>query len=207
MTPDPDIVVRDLVADELDEAVAVLGRGMRDNPLHIAAYGGSPERRRRCHERLMRGLLSTSTGQTPICAVWGDRIVGVTGVAASGTCQPGPLQQLRLLPTVLGLGPRTAGRVLRWSSIWGRRDPDEPHVHLGPFAVDTEFQGRGIGSRILAEHCKRLDAAGQISYLETDREINVSFYKRCGFTVLGRDSVLGVPCWYMARQPAPGLAV
>jgi ribosomal protein S18 acetylase RimI-like enzyme len=34
---------------------------------------------------------------------------------------------------------------------------DEPHVHLGPLAVDAHLQGQGIGSLIMREHCRRLD--------------------------------------------------
>jgi hypothetical protein len=47
------IEVRDLRSDEVVEAVAVLARGMRNHPLHVAAYGDDPERRLHCHARLM----------------------------------------------------------------------------------------------------------------------------------------------------------
>jgi hypothetical protein len=50
------IEVRDLRPDEVPAAVGVLARGMRDNPLRVAAYGPDPERRFRCHARLLRGL-------------------------------------------------------------------------------------------------------------------------------------------------------
>jgi hypothetical protein len=33
------ISIRDLRPEEIPEAVALLARGMRDNPLHVAAYG------------------------------------------------------------------------------------------------------------------------------------------------------------------------
>ena len=51
------------------------------------------------------------------------------------------------------------------------------------------------------EHCRRLDAAGHAGYLETDKQVNVDFYRRFGFAVVGHDRVLGVPCWYMRREP------
>lgn len=179
----------------------MLARGMRDNPLHVAAYGEHAGKRLRRHARLMRGLLTTSTEQRPLCAVRESRLVGVTGVAPPGTCRPAPAQQLRLLPHMLALGPRTATRVLRWASKWDSHDPAEPHVHLGPFAVDLHLQGQGIGSLILAEHCRQLDACGQVGYLETDKRSNVAFYERFSFAVIGHEAVLGVPCWYMRREP------
>jgi GNAT superfamily N-acetyltransferase len=198
------IEVRDLRTDEVPEAVGVLARGMRDNPLHVAAYGDDPDRRARCHARLMRGLFRVFPAQQPICAVRDGALVGVTGVAPSGTCQPTVAQRLRLLPSVVALGPRTAARVGKWISVWAKHDPDEAHVHLGPLAGDAHLQGQGIGSLIMKEHCRRLDRTGDVAYLETDKRDNVTFYERFGFEVLGEDLVLGVPNWFMRRPARPG---
>ena len=197
--------MRDLRSQEVPAAVGVLARGMRDNPLHVAAYGTDPERRLRRHGRLMDALFRSSPAQEPICAVRDGTVVGVTGVAPVGTCQPSAGQRLRMLPTMAALGPRTAGRVMRWVSTWAERDPDEPHVHLGPLAVDAHLQGQGIGSAIMREHCRRLDDAGEVGYLETDKRENVRFYERFGFELVGEQPVLDVPNWFMGR-PSPGSA-
>ncbi len=84
------IEVRDLQLREVPGAVGVLARGMRDNPLHVAAYGEDPERRLRCHARLMRGLFSTFPAQQPICASREGVLVGVTGVAPPGHASRAP---------------------------------------------------------------------------------------------------------------------
>jgi GNAT superfamily N-acetyltransferase len=196
------IEVRDLRPHEVPAAVGVLARGMRDNPLHVAAYGEDPQRRLRCHTRLMRGLFATFPAQEPICAVQGDTIVGVTGVAPVGTCGATVTQRLRFLPYVVALGPTTAGRVGAWNSAWSERDPDEPHVHLGPLAVDARLQGKGIGSLIMREHVARLDRAQELGYLETDKTENVRFYERFGFEMVGEQPVIGVTNWFMRRKPA-----
>ncbi|HSJ18013.1 MAG TPA: GNAT family N-acetyltransferase [Solirubrobacterales bacterium] len=201
MSESATIEVRDLRKDELPAAVGVLARGMRDNPLHVAAYGTDPEWRLRCHERLMRAVLTGSPTPEPISALRDGTLVGVTGVAPPGTCQPTGRQRLRMLPTMAMLGPRTASRVVRWVSTWAERDPDEPHVHLGPLAVDAPVQGQGIGSAIMREHCRRLDEAGEVGYLETDKPDNVRFYERFGYEVVGEQAVIGVPNWFM-RRPA-----
>ena len=193
--------MRDLRPEEVPEAVGVLARGMRDNPLHVAAYGDDPERRLRCHARLMRGVFRVFSAQQPICAIRDGTLVGVTGVAPAGTCQPTATQRLRLLPGVVALGPRTAARVGGWISSWTKHDPDEAHVHLGPLAVDAHLQGQGIGSLIIQEHCRRLDAARDVGYLETDKPENVRFYERFGFEVIGGEPVIGVPNWFMRREP------
>jgi ribosomal protein S18 acetylase RimI-like enzyme len=197
------IEVRDLRPQEVPEAVGVLARGMRDNPLHVAAYGEDPERRLGCHARLMRGVFRAFPAQQPICAVRDGTLVGVTGVAPAGTCQPTAAQRLRLLPDVVALGPRTAARVGRWISTWTKHDPDEPHVHLGPLAVDAHLQGQGIGSLMMQEHCRRLDGDRAVGYLETDKPENVRFYERFGFQVIGQEPVLGVANWFMRREHRP----
>jgi GNAT superfamily N-acetyltransferase len=195
------IEVRDLRPDEVPEAIGVLARGMRDNPLHIAAYGEDPEHRLRCHTRLVRGLFRAFPAQQPICAVRDDELLGLTGVAPAGTCQPTAAQRVRLLPDFVAVGPRTAARVGRWVSAWAKRDPAEAHVHLGPLAVDAHLQGQGIGSLIMGEHCRRLDETSEVGYLETDKPENVPFYERFGFEVIGEERVLDVPNWFMRRPP------
>src|SRR5437762_6525055 len=173
--------IRDLRPDEIAEAVGVVARGMRDNPLHIAAYGDDPERRLRYHARLTEAFFRVFTDQEPICAVQDDTIVGLTGAAPAGTCQPTLRQRVLLVPDLVPLGPRIAARVASWMSAWAQHDPDEPHVHLGPLAVDAHLQGRGIGSLIMQEHCRRLDETHQVGYLETDKPENVRFYERFSY--------------------------
>jgi ribosomal protein S18 acetylase RimI-like enzyme len=193
--------VVDLRAADLPEAVEVLARGMRDNPVHVAAYGPDPERRVELIRTAFRTVFATSAHQEPFGLRWDGVLVAVTGVAPPGTCRPGLAQRVRMAPTMARLGPRTASRVGRWLGEWARHDPDAPHAHLGPLAVDSALQGRGIGTVLLAEHCRRVDLAGQVSYLETDKPENVRFYRRAGFEVVREGDVLGVPNWYMRREP------
>ncbi len=195
------IEVCDLRPEEVPEAVGVLARGMRDNPLHVAAFGDDPGRRLARQARLFRGFFRAFPAQQPICAIRDSTLVGVTGVAPVATCQPTATQRLRLLPDLAALGPRSAARVGRWISSWAKRDPDEAHVHLGPLAVDAHLQGQGIGSLIMREHCRRLDDGREVGYLETDKAENVRFYERFGFEVVGEEPVIGVPNWFMRRAP------
>jgi hypothetical protein len=52
----------------------------------------------------------------------------------------------------------------------------------------------------MAEYTRRLDDAGVVGYLETDKGANVPFYERHGFVVVGEERVIGVPNWYMRRE-------
>jgi ribosomal protein S18 acetylase RimI-like enzyme len=195
------VEVRSLRPGETSEAVGVLARGMRDNPIHVAAFGPDPARRLRSLERMFGALFRVFGGQRPICAVDGQALVAVAGVAPHGTCQPTMGQRLRFAPAMARLGPGAARRVGTWLAAWGARDPGFPHSHLGPLAVDAPLQGRGIGSEVMTAYCAGLDAAGEVGYLETDRAGNVRFYERHGYVVTGEEDVLGVPNWFMVRQP------
>ena len=79
-----DLDVRDIPPADYEAAVGVAARGMRDNPLHVSAFGADPERRRRRLERQFAALFELMPAQTPICAVEGDTIVGVAGIARRG---------------------------------------------------------------------------------------------------------------------------
>jgi ribosomal protein S18 acetylase RimI-like enzyme len=193
--------VGDLLAGDRAAAVAVLARGMRDNPLNVVAYGGDPGRRERSLLRVFATLFKVFGAQRPLCALDGETVVGVAGIAPPGTCQATPLQRLQLLPSVIAIGPAAAFRVSKWLAAWDERDPEQPHSHLGPVAVEPALQGHGIGGQLMREYCRRLDAAAELSYLETDKRENVVFYERHGYAVIDEADVIGVSNWFMIRQP------
>jgi GNAT superfamily N-acetyltransferase len=198
----PRLELVELRPDLLDEAVGVLARGMRDNPIHVAAFGPDPERRVRILFRMFSDLFRVIQGWEAVCARRDGVIVGVAGYAENGACMPGTMQMLRLAPGLLSLGLRTAMRSSRWMATWAKRDPAERHSHFGPFAVDSHLQGQGFGTVLLTDYCARLDGAGEMSYLETDKPENVRLYERHGFDVVDEAVVLGVPNWFMRRPAA-----
>jgi len=198
----PDPLIRDLDSADLPAAAAVVGRGMRDNPLHVRAFGDDPARREARLTALFTALLRRQhLAQGVILgASVDDRLVGVCGMIQPGRCRPTLAQTLRVLPTlVTGRGFGLTLRVVNWTSAWPRRDAGDPHWHLGPVAVERHLQGQGIGSLLLEECCRRLDAAGADAYLETDKAENLAFYERFGFQTVGDDIVQGVTSWFMVR--------
>ena len=202
-TPDRLAEVTVELATPADQAaiVGLLARGMRDNPLHVAVFGDDPAARARQITRLFTGALGVLGIPMLVARRDDGTIVGVCGMIPPGSCQPGAGQQLRLLPHLLPLGPGVLMRTGRWMGAWKARDLPERHWHLGPVAVDAGLQGLGIGSQLLARYAELADAAGEVTYLETDKAINVRFYQRFGFEVVGEQAVVGVPNWFMRRVP------
>jgi len=204
------VEVRELSAAETDRAAEVLGRAMRDNPLHLQAFGPDPDARELTLTRMFQGVLplygpkglilgafvrgAAPTPDTP------ETLVGVCGMVRPGRCQPRTGERLRLLPALVsGSGVGGTARLLSWTGAWSRLDPPEPHWHLGPVGVERHLQGRGIGSALLRAFLERIAGERSAAYLETDKRENVRFYERFGFQVHVEAPVLGVPNWFMIR--------
>ncbi|HYI24126.1 MAG TPA: GNAT family N-acetyltransferase, partial [Thermomicrobiales bacterium] len=130
-------------------------------------------------------------------------IVGAYSFADPGTCQPSGIPKLLMAPILMTLGFGNGRRVRSWLSAWSSHDSHERHYHFGPVGVDAHLQGQGIGSAMMHTFCTQMDDANENAYLETDKEINVGFYERFGFQVIGTDTVIGVQNWFMLRKPAP----
>jgi ribosomal protein S18 acetylase RimI-like enzyme len=188
-----------LVPDDVPAAVGVLARGMRDNPIHVAALGSDADRRERLLKLMFEAMWAHMDQSTALCARRNGDVVGVCGRLPPGACKPSPATGLRMLPVFGAGGPATLLRSGRWLNAWGKRDPDERHEHLGPVAVDRHLQGQGIGSAMLAVHARDLDVAGLTGYLETDKAENVRLYERFGYVVTEQAEVLGIPNWFMRR--------
>ena len=194
------IEVGDTRPDEVAEAVAVASRAMCTSPLTYAVIGDDPGRRYRHTHRWFTRLYRLAAHQRPLVARLDGRIVASANDLVRGGCRPRTIDIVRSLPALAITGPRAAVRAARWFNDWGRRDPDRPHHHFGPFGVEPELQGRGIGTVLLREYTRRLDEAGEHSYLETEKPQNVALYGRFGYEVIDEDEVLGVPNWFMWRE-------
>jgi ribosomal protein S18 acetylase RimI-like enzyme len=195
------IEVGDTRPVETEAAIEVAARALADGPLTIAVVGEDLERNFRYLRRFFRAQYRVAPRQRPLVARLDGRVIASTNDLHGGACHATPWMTLRSLPVLLPATPAVAVRAMRWFSDWERRDPyPRPHSHLGPFGVLPELQGRGIGSLVLAEYTSRLDAAGEDSYLETEKPENVALYSRFGYEVIEEADVLGVPNWFMWRE-------
>lgn len=196
------LVLRLLWNSELEDAAQLVGRGMRDNPSNMRVFRIPDGEHRsivmgRFFVPVLKGLFQRGL---VLGAILSNRLVGICGMARPGFCQPNTIEKTKVLPAVvIGNPVRTPLLILNWVKQWSRRDPSEPHWHLGPVAVEPSLQGQGIGTAMLNAFCAVVDSTGADAYLETDKHENVRLYQRFGFRVVESVHVLGVPNWFMSR--------
>jgi Acetyltransferase (GNAT) family len=188
-----------IAESETADAIGVLARGMRDNPIHVAALGADPAHRVVGLTQLFSGMIPMQP--EPLRAREDGEVVGVCGLFSPPECVLHAVAGLpadQFPPMLEDTGEQA--RLVEWMQAWGRRDPDEPHFHLGPVAADAGKQGRGIGSVMMEAFYERVDRDHALAYLETDKAENVGFYERFGFETVGEAVVIGVPNWFMRRE-------
>ena len=192
------VTVSRMSAEDLAAAGRVLGAAFASSPLEQAVRGTIDERQRR---GLVRAYTAVCRMGGQVSVAWRDeRIVGAIRWVESPRCQLRLSEKLAQAPTAIAAFGRNLPKAVTWVTAWSKRDPLEPHVHLGPIGVEPDLQGRGVGSQMLAVYCEQLDLAGGSGYLETDKIENVRLYERFGFEVQHQAFVLGVPNWFMWRK-------
>lgn len=191
--------IQSLSQCDLREAVAICVSAMHDNPIHIQVFGQANSLRKSRLKRFFRGLLAYVYRKGELYGAFANQtLIGVIGMLPPTHCKPSAYDFLRLLPTlVTSNSPIGTVRLAVWLSTWARLDPTTPHWHLGPLAVDPEWQKKGVGTQLLQFVCKQ--GAGDNLYLETDKQSNVNLYEKFGFSTLATPTILKTPSWVMMR--------
>jgi ribosomal protein S18 acetylase RimI-like enzyme len=182
-----------------NEVVELLARAYLTNPINAAALGGSGEKELKLNHELFRVSCELVFRGEWYTVRDGSRTVGVLHMVNFPHCRLSHEQREAIGPRLSESIAKAASRVTEWLGEWAKRDPDTDHCHLGPIAVLPEYQRRGIGKLMMQNFCERVDEAGTLSYLETDRSENVGFYEKSGFTVTEQATILGVTNWFMSR--------
>ena len=193
--------IRDLAPEEFPAAGGVAGRALADSPTFRWVLGPDPVIRVGGSLDVFVGFVATMP-PPQLGAFVGNHVVGVAAAAAPGACI-GALatDELRTPPTEIGALGDDSRNLLVWSLFCGH-DLDERHWHVGPVSVEPGLQGAGIGGQLLTTLCSRMDADGEVAWLETDKPENVVFYRRHGFDVV-EEVVAPDPVVYPASGDAP----
>jgi ribosomal protein S18 acetylase RimI-like enzyme len=198
----PNIEIGELRSDELGAAGALLGRAYRDNPFMVAFLGDNADDRFTAME-LIHGTRVSALAPPAIVARRNGDLVGVCGADAPGAPPLPPEAMQQMMVTLSRLGPHVLPNMQVVLTEFGSRAPAERHWHLGPVGVLVDAQGAGIGSLMMKEYCARMDAAGDLAFLETDLPQNVRLYEKFGFETTEETTVLGASAWFMLRRPRP----
>ncbi|MGW5264736.1 GNAT family N-acetyltransferase [Microbispora sp. NPDC004025] len=96
-----------------------------------------------------------------------------------------------------------AERYRVFGQLMDKLHPHEPHHYLAFIALERGRTGRGLGSLLLEEHHRRLDAEGIPAYLEASSEASRRLYLRHGYTDMPEPlRIPGGPVMYpMWREP------
>jgi len=120
-----------------------------------------------------------------------------------GGWKQSPLNSLLGLPSVVF----ALGRQLRVGAevdhALESAHPAEPHWYLGTIGTSAAGRGGGYGKALMNSRLSRCDAEGAPAYLESSKEVNIPYYERFGFEVIG-EIVLpngGPTLWKMWRTP------
>jgi ribosomal protein S18 acetylase RimI-like enzyme len=199
-----EIEIRDLAPDELAAAGGVAGRALADNPT-FRWVSGDPALPRvtaalDVFVPFVEGMTVPQLG-----ALVGRHVVGVCAAAPPDACVGAIAPpEWREPPPEIGPPGHESRTQLIWSLFAGH-DLDERHWHVGPVSVEPGLQGAGVGGKLLDAFGARMDEAGEVAWLETDKPENVAFYRRHGFEVVEEvelpeaDSIFTT--WFMRRDP------
>ncbi len=79
----------------------------------------------------------------------------------------------------------------------------DPYIHLLIMGVSKESQGKGLGGKLLRTLIEKSETEKKPIYLETQKEDNIDFYGKYGFSVKKKiilPEPINLPMWLMVRD-------
>jgi len=168
-------------------------------PPHVR---GRDDRLRTFFTSMSRGYLR----QGKPCYLTNDASAAALWAGPGGWAMP--LSQIILEAAPSGLAfrlrlLRALRTQLQVERLHARQSP--PHWYLGYLGTRRNRQGEGLGTQMLRGVLAELDTHGVPAYLESSNGLNLPFYERNGFCVVGELRALGQgpTIWRMWREPQP----
>ena len=194
-TVNPEVLnPRKATAEDLPDVTETLALSFHDDPL-MMWWIDDGARRRQILPGVFGAIVRSYLGYDETYAV--DQ-----GVSAAVWAPPGA-EDDEELPTVLGeVVEEYAERLFELLGLMGEKHPVEPHYYLFLLGTRPQWQGRGVGSSLMAPVLQTSDRDRVPAYLEATSERNKQLYLRHGFEVTDEIQLPGGPClWPMWRSP------
>ena len=180
--------------------LGALSLAFRDNPMNVAIHGPRSGRRVRANRAGLRALVLDTAGLTATRVIRDQgRVVGGFVAAPPGLFPIVIPNVYRQITCYLAQGGRAMEQWSSVSSSLGEFRPAVEHWYLAVLGVIPEFQGRGLGGRLIDELDRLVAADPQPLYLESDLESSVRFYLSRGFDVRDETTLDGIRCWCLGR--------
>ena len=185
---------------ELTKAAELVGPAMIGDPGFTAILGGDDPQEERTAVRFFEAVFHHLPGELVSIRRDGG-LLGVLRRIRWPDCQLSREEGQRIAPILYEVLQERVSRLGERSRVWAKHEPRMPHWHLAPMAVAPAHQGQGVGSELLDWFCNNADADKLPAYLETSKIENTRLYERFGFVVQAEADAIGVPHWFMWREP------
>lgn len=205
--PDAPVTVRTLSPGDVPSTSRALARAFDDDPLMRYLYP-FPRRRALALRQYFAAVLRDALAFDEVYGAFaGSTVLGAAAWLPPDAYPPGPRRETTMLLA-------SASSVLTWSRLVAQltvlttiatRHPKYRHWYLGLIGTHPTWQGSGVGHALLDPVHTRLDAAGEVAYLETQTRSNVGWYRGQGYEVVDEFSPApgSPPLWTMTRSPRP----
>ena len=100
-------------------------------------------------------------------------------------------------------GIRQLSALTAYADAQHRQAAPSAHWYLWALGVEPDHQRQGVGRRLLQVGLARADAERRPCYLETNNVLNLLFYQKYGFKMVGRGQPDGheLTFWALRREP------
>lgn len=184
--------------DDFPAITETLARAFHDDPVIIHLMGGRFDHRR---ARLGFEMLAGNMVNHGLVLTTPNR------EAAAFWARPNewrvPLSEIiTTIPTTIRAYRWHILRALGVLTRMEKLHPREPHYYLEVLGTDPAHQGKGLGALLMNEVLAMADDEGVGAYLESSKDLNVPYYRRFGFEVVGEIHHRNGPVmWRMWRDP------
>jgi GNAT superfamily N-acetyltransferase len=185
---------RKATAESLPTVSETLALSFYDDPVVTWCFPEGPRRRQ---------ILPGFFGAIAESYLGYDEIYDVDeGVSAAVWAPPGAEDDEQLVERIGTISEEYADRVFGVLGLMAEKHPVDPHYYLFLLGTRLEWQGRGIGSALMAPVLEICDRERIPAYLEATSERNKALYLRHGFDVTDEVRIPdGPPLWPMWRTP------
>ena len=194
-----------LQSQDRDRIGVILNEAFQDDPVFNAIFEGAiPEQR-----------IAFYTSPVVYCMKYGQVIAPskqLEGIAAWVAGKYADMSMFHMLLSgalwsAMKMGAKYSQRM---ATVFKPVDADRKanmqgrdYIYLVMIGIAPQYQGQGLGGKLLKTLFVESEQTGLPIYLETETEENVSLYQHYGFKVINKVSLplIDLPMWEMIREP------